>query len=128
MRNKLAVLALLLAATVFGYEVAHPRVVYAQGSASNSYGVSAGFLLAQCPSQYVSGFTGFCSTGDGKQYVCLSTNTTCGTATTGWTCIAGAGCSTASAPASVALTINGTTKTLPASFTVSSAAPAVSAN
>lgn len=58
--------------------------VEAQAMANHSFAVSSGFVLANCPSTAVSGFTNWCPTGDGHEYYCLSTTTTCGTSTAGW--------------------------------------------
>src|SRR5271167_2480552 len=64
--------------------------VRAQALASFSYGVAPTFLLANCPGTALAGLTTFCSTGDGKQYYCLNTTTTCATSTAGWVPVGGA--------------------------------------
>jgi hypothetical protein len=85
----IAALALAIIATVS----ARPPVV-PQNMASGAFAVSPTLLLAQCPSTVAPGaLTTFCPTGDGHIYTCLSTVTTCATATTGWVCVAGPGCS-----------------------------------
>jgi hypothetical protein len=92
-------------------------VVRSQASATHGYAVAPTWLLANCPSGAIGAagaYTNFCSTGDGKQYACLSTTTTCATSTAGWIQIAGP----TSSPASVSITLNGLTKVLPASFTI----------
>ena len=104
-------LLLLLAILSFSGARAMP-VVQTSGLASNSFGVSPTFTLANCETTVVPGFTTFCPIGTGQIYYCLASTTTCATAMTGWVLVGGA----AAAPS---LTLNGTTKPLPGPFTIS---------
>lgn len=91
-----AITVAVIAGLFFGAQWSHHQLqlVHAQGAATQNFGISPTFVLANCPSSVVSGasLTWWCHTGDGNIYSCLSTVTTCGSATTGWKCVAGPSC------------------------------------
>ena len=113
-------LILLLAILSFSGARAMP-VVQTSGLASNSFGVSPTFALANCETTVVPGFTTFCPIGTGQIYYCLASTTTCSTSTAGWVQVGGAA-------ATPNLTINNTTKPLPGPFTITAGAATIGVN
>ena len=112
--RRAAVFAILILAGAAAFGAFVGKRVYAQAITSASpYSFTVTGTLANCPavSTIASGSAGYCFTNSGLA------QSVSGSA---WTILGGAA-------ASPTLTINGTQKTLPASFTIAAAAPTISA-